>query len=141
MTQATKIPTLDESQYFHRVVVYTKKDGEIRLVDMHDATLTPPLEPWLGKIVELADGQHTLGDLLTFVKGLYKANAPEGLEMTLASAVGRLIEGEIIGLTKEPVSLPYYLSIPADQQDADQAQELMKQDGYMGFPKKSATDA
>jgi hypothetical protein len=134
-------PKLDENQFFHRTVIYTRKDGEICLVDMHDATLSPPLDRWLGKVVELADGQHTLGDFFAFVKGLYKGNPPDGLELTLASVLGRLIEGQVIGLTKEPVNLPYYLSLPADQQDSERATELMKQDGYMDYPNKPATDA
>ncbi|MBT3783663.1 hypothetical protein HOF92_01730 [bacterium] len=141
MKEAPEPIKLDESKYFHRTVIYTRKDSEICLVDMHDATLTPPLDSWLGKVVELADGQHTLKDLYTFVNGLYKGNPPEGLELTLSSVVGRLIEGEIICLTNDPVDLPYYLALPAEKQDTARATELMKQDGYMGFPKNSGTDA
>ena len=42
----------------------------------------------------------------------------------------RLLESKTIILSEESVALPYYLSLPADDQDPERANRLMAQDGF-----------
>ncbi len=120
----------NRSKYFSRTVVYAKRDDEIVLVDMHDASMTESLDPWLSKVLVLADGTHTVQELIDFVGRQYGDNPPPSLPATIDSVIERLHEGKTIAFSDEPVELPYYLSIPADEQDADLANRLMAEDGF-----------
>ncbi len=58
-------------------------------------------------------------------------NSPEPtLEDTLDSVVERLYGSDTIFFADEPVTLPYYLALPADEQDAEKANRLMLEDGF-----------
>ena len=117
-------------KHFARTVVYTKRGDKVVLVDMHDASLTKPLEPWLGKVFLLADGSHTVQELIDFVGRSYGGNRPANLDATLDSVIERLRDSGFIRLSEGPVSLPYYLSLPADKQDPERANRLMLEDGF-----------
>ena len=130
-TQNNRPPSVDKSKYFHRTVVYTKQKDQVVLVDMHDAKPTPALDPWLGKVYLLADGQHTIQNLVDFISKYYEGTPPKDLLLTIDSVIGRLLEAEIIGLSDAPVNLPYYLATSADKQDPKLATKLMLEDGYM----------
>ena len=132
-----KGPSVDKSKYFSRAVVYTRRDDKVVLVDIHDATTSPALDPWPAKVYLLADGQHTVQELIEFASKQYQGQPPANLLLTLESVIGRLLESEIIKLTDEPVNLPYYLSMPADDQDPELSQRLMVEDNYMMDKKKT----
>ncbi|HJN77029.1 MAG TPA: hypothetical protein QGF58_24105 [Myxococcota bacterium] len=117
------------SKFFARTVVYTKRDDRVLLVDMHDASTTQSLEPWLGRILLLADGSHTVQELIDFVGRQYPS-PPPNLAATIDSVIDRLCEANAIALTERPVELPYYLALPADQQDPELANRLMLEDGF-----------
>ncbi len=52
---------MDRSQYFARCVVFSKQGDKVSLVDLHDPEAEAlSYELWLGLVVSLADGQHTL---------------------------------------------------------------------------------
>ena len=123
--------SIDKSKYFSRAVTYTKRNNDLVLVDVHDGTLSPPLDPWLAKVYLLADGQHTLFELIDFVTRQYQGKPPENLSITMDSVIGRLLEAEIIKLTDTPQNLAYYLSMPFDDQDHNLSRKLMLEDNYM----------
>ena len=101
------------------------------LVDLHNPEKEePPLESWLGLVVSLADGQHTLQQLLDYMTEHYAGKSPENLEQTIESVLGRLTETEVIKLADEAFSLPYYLSRSADKLNIDMAKQAMSDDGY-----------
>jgi len=120
----------NRSKYFARAVVYSKRGNEVALVDMHDASLSKPLEPWLGRVLLLADGSHTVQELIGFVGRQYGGKPPPALEATIDSVITRLCEAKTIRLSDEPVALPYYLALPAEQQDPKRANQLMLADGF-----------
>ncbi len=122
--------TDNRSKYFARTVLFAKREAGVMLVDMHDASVTEPLEPWLGKVLLLADGTHTVQQLIDFVGRQYGLNPPPTLDATIDSVIERLCGSKIIALSQEPVTLPYYLSLPADEQDAERANRLMAEDGF-----------
>ena len=121
---------MDSSQYFYRNVVFTRQNGRVALADIHNPQHTTELEDWLGLVVSLADGKHTLQQLTEFMASQYPASAPVNLQDTIESVIQRLTEGKLIKLTDEPVELPYYLSQPIEQLNLEIAKRKMHEDGY-----------
>ncbi|MBQ0756411.1 MAG: hypothetical protein KBT66_00130 [Amphritea sp.] len=121
---------METNKYFYRNVIFTRKGGRIALVNIHNPTHTTDIEDWLGIVVSLADGQHTLQQLIDYMTVQYPASAPTELVKTIESVIDRLIEGKMIQLTDESVELPYYLSDPIEKLDLEKARKAMHEDGY-----------
>jgi hypothetical protein len=111
--------------------VFSKQGETVSLVDLHnpDAEMHT-YEPWLGLVVSLADGQHSIDELISYASQHYGQNPPEGLPATIDSAVERLSETGTIALSDEPVELPYYLMQPVERLDVPRAQRLLAEDGH-----------
>ena len=122
---------MDTSQYFYRTVIFSKQGEKISLVDIHDPEKEAlAFEPWLGVVVSLADGQHTIRELIDGIASRYDGEPPGELQRTLESAIERLMETEVIKLNDEPVELPYYLSLPVERMNLEQAKQSMVDDGH-----------
>ena len=117
---------MDNTQFFSRTVIFTRKD-KIALVDINQPEDITPLENWLGIVVSLADGQHTIQELIDYMSGRYQ-EVPANLEETLYSVIERLQEGKIILLSEKAVDLPYYLAAPIEELDIKKAKNLIKED-------------
>ncbi len=101
------------------------------LVDLYKPDVEPLVyEPWLGLVVTLADGQHTIQELISYASQHYANGPPGGLDSTIESAVKRLLETGIVRLSDEPIELPYYLTLPAERLDVPRALHLMAENGY-----------
>jgi len=122
---------MDKSKYFYRTAVFAKLGDKVMLVDLNDPEAeVPPLESWLGLVVSLADGQHTIQQLLDYLTSHYGDSTPDSLEQTIESVMERLTKNEVIKLADEAHALPYYLSRSADKLDIEMAKEAMADDGY-----------
>jgi len=122
---------MDRSQYIYRCVVFSKKGDKVSLVDLYNPNAEPRVyEPWLGLVVALADGQHTIQELINYASQHYANGPPDGLDSTIESAVERLSETGTVRLSDEPIELPYYLTLPAERLDVPRALNLMAEDGY-----------
>jgi hypothetical protein len=122
---------MDRSQYISRCVVFSKTGDKVSLVDLHNPDVEPlAYEPWLGLVVTLADGQHTIEELIGNASQHYAKGPPSGLDATIESAVKRLSETGTVRLSDEPIELPYYLTLPAERLDVPRALSLMAEDGY-----------
>ena len=122
---------MDKSQYFYRISVFSMQEDKVSLLDANDLSAkTQPLEPWLGVVVSLADGQHTIQQLIEHLAGQYEGAPPRELERTIESVIERLTETDVIKLADQAVILPYYLSLPAEKLDMEMARRLMIDDGY-----------
>lgn len=122
---------MEKSKYFYRTVVFAKQGDKVMLVDLHNPEKeSPPLESWLGLIVSLADGQHTIQQLLDYLTNSYEGKPPDNLDETIESIVERLTETEVVKLADEAFDLPYYLSLSADKLDMEMARQAMADDGY-----------
>ena len=111
-------------------MVYARQDLGVVLVDMHDTSLTTPMDPWLGRVYLLANGTHTVQELIDFVGRQYGGSPPPNLGATIDSVIDRLHETKTIAFSDEPISLPYYLRMEAEQQDPQLTNRLMAEDGY-----------
>ena len=101
------------------------------MVDLYNPNAEPRVyEPWLGLVVALADGQHTIQELINYASQHYANGPPDGLDSTIESAVERLSETGTVRLSDEPIELPYYLTLPAERLDVPRALNLMAEDGY-----------
>ncbi|MGK0442079.1 MAG: hypothetical protein ACJA0N_001886 [Pseudohongiellaceae bacterium] len=116
---------MNKSQYFSRTAVYTESNGQVGLADIDNPTKVSPLEPWFGVIYQLADGRHTLAELVQCMTNRYPVNPPAELEKTLDSVVERLTDGKLLILSDEPAELAYYLSHPIEYLDIEKAKQQM----------------
>jgi len=121
---------MDNSKYFYRTVIFSRKDNETALADIEHPERITPLENWLGLVVSLADGQHNIQELIEYMQNRYQ-QVPDNLEETLHSVIERLEEGKMIQLSEKAVDLPYYLASPIEELDLDKARKLIKEDGYV----------
>ena len=121
---------MEKTQYFYRCSIFTRKDGQVALADIHNPSNTTVLDEWLGTVLSLADGEHTLLELIEYMKSRYE-NPPENLEETLYSVLERLIDGKMVQLSPAKVELPYYLASPVEELDIEKAKGLMEKDGYV----------
>ncbi len=122
---------MNRSQYISRCVVFSKKGDKVSLIDLYNPDLEPLVyESWLGLVVALADGQHTIQELISYASPHYANGPPGGLDSTIDSAVKRLSETSIVRLSDEPIELPYYLTLPAERLDVPRALHLMAENGY-----------
>lgn len=121
---------MDKSHYFYRNVTFSRKDGKTSLADLYNPTQTSPLEDWLGTIISLADGQHTVQELLDYLRTHYQGMTPANFEQTLESVFDRLIEGKLVVFSEKAVELPYYLAEPIESLDIEKAKKLMHEDGH-----------
>lgn len=124
---------MDNSQYFYRTVIFTRKDNQIALVDIDKPEHATPLEDWLGTVVSLADGRHSIQDLIEYMTNQYP-EPPANLEETLHSVIERLLEGKLVQLSEAPVTLPYYLAEPIENLELTVARKKIEEDGYTSMP-------
>tara|TARA_R110001592_G_scaffold363321_1_gene683783 strand:- start:50494 stop:50865 length:372 start_codon:yes stop_codon:yes gene_type:complete len=121
---------MNHSQYFYRTVTFTRKHNQVALADINQPDQTSPLDDWMGIVFSLADGNHTIQELIDYMRVQYP-QAPANLEETLHSVIERLQEGKIIQLSDKAVVLPYYLASPVEELDLEKATDLIQQDGYI----------
>ena len=122
---------MDKSSYFYRTLVYKREDDKIFLIDKEKLDQTIPLDPWLGQVVSLADGQHTIEQLIDYLGHQYQETPPINLKETIESVLERLMESKAIALSDRPYKLPYYLAVPQEEQNQVAAMEMMVQDGFL----------
>lgn len=121
---------MNKTLYFYRTVVFSREGDQVALVDIEIPTLKKELEPWFAVVISLADGKHTIQELLDYLAARYQGAAPPNLEETLSSVIERLSEGKLIQTSDKPIALPYYLEHPIEAMDIKKAKQLMADDGY-----------
>ena len=121
---------MDKSQYFYRNVTFSRKDNQTSLADIYNPKKSSPLEEWLGTVISLADGQHTVQELLDYLREHYRGLTPADFEKTVGSVFERLQEGKLVMMSKKAVELPYYLAEPIEKLDLEKAKKLMHEDGH-----------
>lgn len=121
---------MNKSHYFYRNVTFSRKDNKTSLADIYNPAITSPIEDWLGTIISLADGQHTVQELLDYLRAHYQGMPPADFEKTVESVFERLIEGKLVVFSEKSVELPYYLAEPIESLDIEKAKKLMIEDGH-----------
>ncbi|NOQ81209.1 MAG: PqqD family peptide modification chaperone [Methylophaga sp.] len=122
---------MEHVHYFKRNMVYKVEGENVSIVNVKENNTVTTLDPWMARVVLLADGQHTIEQLLQHLTGQYPNGAPENLTETVESVINRLTESDVIELTARPTLLPYYLRLPIDEQDPQQATKQMISDGFI----------
>ena len=120
---------MNNEQYFYRRAIFTRRDNQIALADINQPDHVTPLEDGLGTVVSLADGHHSIQQLIDYVGGQY-TECPANLQQTLHSVIERLLEGKLIGLSDSAVTLPYYLAEPLEDLDLKVARTQIEEDGF-----------
>lgn len=120
---------MDTSKYFYRNVIFSKTGNQISLIDINNPNSEKQvLESWFGVVLQLADGQHTIDELIDLLSNKYKGAPPANLKETIHSVIERLTKSNLIMLTDKVTELPYYLSRPYEYLDIEKAKKLLKED-------------
>ena len=122
---------VNHAHYFKRNAVYKIEEDTVSIVDVQDSNTVTQLDPWMARVVLLADGQHTIAQLIQHLAAQYADTVPDALIETIESVITRLSENEVIELTSRPSLLPYYLRLPIGEQDPKEATKLMFADGFL----------
>lgn len=117
---------MDNTQYFYRTVIFTRHGDQIALANIDNPQQTTPLEEWLGLVISLADGQHSIQQLIDFLAAQY-SQVPDKLEDTVHSVIERLTESQMLQLSDHAIDLPYYLASPIEELDLEKARALIKE--------------
>ena len=80
---------------------------------MHNPNMHAPLDEWLGTVVSLADGQHTITDLIAYLGSQYPAGPPDNLGQTIESIIERLVEAQAVLLADTAIVSPSIPSTPS----------------------------
>ena len=104
---------MNTSLYAYRNVIFSKQKNEISLIDIDNPDQKGEvLEPWLAIVLQLADGQHTIQQIIGYLANTYKGSPPSNLNDTVISVTERLVDLKFLVLTEKPTELPYYLFNP-----------------------------
>jgi len=120
---------MDTTQYFYRNVILSMVGNTLSLIDIYNLDQKrETLEPWLGLVLQYADGQSTIETLYQNLTARYNGSPPANLRATILSVISRLVDLQFVVLTKEATDLPYYLSLPYEQLDLEKAKKLLNED-------------
>lgn len=120
---------METTQYFYRNVIFSKTGNTVSLIDINKPEgEKQELESWFGNVIQLADGQHSIEELIGFVSKQYPGGPPQNIKETIISVIERMAESKLIILTDVKTELPYYLSMPYEKLDTEKAKKLMEQD-------------
>ena len=118
------------SNYFHRTLVHTYVNNHIVLIDNSSPRMIT-LDPWPELVISLADGKHSIQELIDHIGSSYKGAPPSDYKKTIMSVVLSLKNAGYIRITTGKYELPYYLAIPHNEQNKIKSKELMLKDGYI----------
>ncbi len=128
---------MDQENFLCRNNAYTKLtggDGEVALVDKRNPQETVKLEPWLATVFMLADGQHKVSELISYLREHYGSAPPQNLDDTVISVIERLVESGTLKLKESAYELPYHLARPIEELDLVEAKRFLEEDGYYQLP-------
>ena len=120
---------MNTEQYFYRNVMFSKSGNQISIIDIQNPEKNRQvLESWFGNIFLLADGQHSIDELTSYISQQYKGSPPGNLKETITSVIQRMTDSKLIVLAQDKVKLPYYLSMPYELLDIEKAKKLIEED-------------
>lgn len=62
---------MDKSHYFYRCALLQREGEKVSLIDPFDQSIATELDPWFAMLVSLADGKHSLQELIHFIAERY----------------------------------------------------------------------
>ena len=80
---------MEHAHYFKRNMVYKVEGENVSIVNVKENNTVTTLDPWMARVVLLADGQHTIEQLLQHLTGQYPDGAPENLTETVESVLNQ----------------------------------------------------
>jgi hypothetical protein len=89
------------------------------------------LDSWLELVFQMADGEHTVGQMIAHLGKGYDGGPPAGLDQQIIEIVNNLVQLGFVELVAEGKPLPFYLSQPVSKQDPAAAKAAMMQDGFL----------
>ncbi|KAB2877333.1 hypothetical protein F9K33_16530 [bacterium] len=119
-----------DSKYFIRTVTYSMLKEQVVLHERGRPQMTT-VDEWPQLVFLSADGKHTVADFIAAVSRQYSGGAPKGLPEQTRQVIRDVAAHGYIVLMSKPQKLPYYLSMPIEQQDPVRSKQLMEADGFI----------
>lgn len=125
-TDASDIDAL----YFIRNTRYVMMKERLVLVERDRAGMVT-VDEWPQLVYLSADGEHTVGEFISVLGKQYASGMPQGFEAQTRQVIRDLASRGYIALLPTKKQLPYYLSMPVEQQDKEKAKTLTEADGFI----------
>lgn len=119
-----------DSKYFSRNTCYTMLKDKFVLVE-RDRPGVVTMDEWPQLVFLGADGEISVGAFIAALGKQYQGGPPPGLAEQTRGLVKDLAARGYIALHERKRKLPYYLSIPVEQQDQERAKAQMEADGFI----------
>lgn len=119
-----------DSKYFIRNTLYSLLKDKVVLIE-RDRPGVVTMADWPQLVFMSADGEHTVGQLISHLGKQYPNGVPPGLAQQTHQIIEDLSARGYIVLMSEKKKLPYYLATPVEEQDKEQARVQMEADGFI----------
>lgn len=122
-----------KDKYFIRQSVWDWLDRDtIQIIDKNAPRMVT-MDPWPQIVYLGATGRKTISQFVYEMAGKYgrSQTIPENLDLTVLDTIDRLMNEELIRLSNEQETLPYYIDLPKSKQDKEKAEKMMISDNYI----------
>ena len=119
-----------DSKYFIRNVTFSMLKEQVVLHERDRPQMTT-VDEWPQLVFLSADGEHTVAEFIAQVGRQYSGGAPKGLSEQTRQVIRDLATHGYVAVLSKPKKLPYYLSMPMEQQDPVRSKQLMEADGFI----------
>ncbi|MCI0638175.1 MAG: hypothetical protein L0Y72_25025 [Gemmataceae bacterium] len=116
--------------YFRRTARFDLLNGHIVVADPKQPRMVT-LDPWLELVFQMADGEHTIDQMIVHLGKGYEGGSPAGLDQQVLDIVNHLVAEGFVELVANSTTLPFYLTEPVSKQDAAEAKAAMLRDGFI----------
>ena len=122
-----------DGKYFSRAATWHVLDGHIVANDSRSpkAPRLITMDPWPELVFSAADGEHTVGELITSLASEYASGAPAGLREQVHEIVDELVEEGMLRLHDSPEKLPPYFAENYFDEPPDVRAAQMRADGLI----------
>jgi hypothetical protein len=124
-----------DPKYFIRNTTYRMLDKRVVLIE-RDRPGIVTMDDWPQLIFLSADGEHSVAEFIASLGKQYPKGMPPELPNQTRRLVRELAAAGYISLISKKKKLPYYLSMPMEQQDIERSKALMEADGFIRKPAK-----
>ncbi len=119
-----------ENLYFRRIARFDLVDERVVVFDAKQPRVIT-LDAWPELVFQMADGEHTIQQMIEHLGEQYEDGVPVGLSDQIIATVKQLIDEGILELASGSQVLPSYLSIPVSEQNPEKEKAAMIRDGFI----------
>jgi hypothetical protein len=116
--------------YLSRNVTFRMMGEKVVLIENRRPGVVT-MDEWPQLIFTRANGEVTVGQIIDELRPHFPKGMPQELPIQIKRLVGEMEQAGFISLHSKKRRLPYYLSMPMEQQDLQRSKSEMKADGFI----------